>query len=321
MIPADAFQLDPDTLDSASQEAVGSRPADEFSALGFESTDQHAALGAVHLEEDCLPVGIVAEAVEATARSQAEAVRKDSAARAGEVLAEAEREVHELLSGGLPEAEFAARSADIVTRADRVVRQILAQGRTDAEVVEMRAGHQAAELRAHAAAMLSPNDFGDAEPMPGPHLTLVESDQPDDLAAQAPAGWADLAPATDTYETASDRHAEPEDEAPVEVLMSPQAIVEMSGGRSTADGYFATLRALPLPPTDGIVAYRVAGSLTLATMLAFEEAVSRLPGVGSASVTPEPGDLATLKLTTSDAALLAPLLVCLPGIQLEIEAA
>jgi hypothetical protein len=56
-------------------------------------------------------------------------------------------------------------------------------------------------------------------------------------------------------------------------------------------------------------------------MLAFEDAVSRLPGVNSASVTPEPGDLATLKLTTSDPTLIPPLLVCLPGIQLQIETA
>jgi hypothetical protein len=78
---------------------------------------------------------------------------------------------------------------------------------------------------------------------------------------------------------------------------------------------------VPLPTVDGNVAYQVMGSLTLATMLAFEEAVSRLPGVRSARVTPEPGDLAILTLTTTDAALIPPLLTCLPGVQLQIEAA
>jgi hypothetical protein len=67
--------------------------------------------------------------------------------------------------------------------------------------------------------------------------------------------------------------------------------------------------------------YRVTGSLTLATLLAFEQAVAKLPGVKSASVTPEPGDVAILKLVATDSALIVPLLVRLPGVRMEIVAA
>ena len=56
-------------------------------------------------------------------------------------------------------------------------------------------------------------------------------------------------------------------------------------------------------------------------MLAFEQAVSRLPGVTSVSVVPQPNDVATLSLTSSDPTLVAQLLESLPGIQLEIESA
>lgn len=345
MIPAD--EADPFTLEPLGDEAASADHDDELSSLlGREPAEHLAESANVRLEDDCLPVGAVAEAVEATARTRAEAVRKQSSELAHEVLARAEQEVRELLTHGLPDAEFAAQSAEIVARADREVRQILARGRNDAEVVEMRAAHQAAELRANAAAFASaPHDSLEAdgaaafasaphdslkadetqpEPQPEPtpidakldvrrepgaELTLVE--------AQASASDEAFAQPTAPWSAA--------DEQPLEVLLPPHAIVdaiaEMSGGRSSFEPCFATLQAVPLTTDNGMVAYRVKGSLTFATMLAFEDAVSRLPGVNSASVTPEPGDLATLKLTTSDPTLIPSLLVCLPGIQLQIETA
>jgi hypothetical protein len=103
--------------------------------------------------------------------------------------------------------------------------------------------------------------------------------------------------------------------------VAPQAVIEMASGRSSSEQSFATLRATPLPTENGVVQYRVFGSLTFATMCVFEEAVGRLPGVNAASVTPEPDDQAILKVTCSDPTLIAPLLTRLPGIQVQIEAA
>jgi hypothetical protein len=95
----------------------------------------------------------------------------------------------------------------------------------------------------------------------------------------------------------------------------------MAAGGSSDEPCFASLRATPLPAAAGELRFRVTGTLTFATMLAFEQAVSRLPGVTSASMRPEPYDVAVLALTASDASLIPPLLVCLPGVQLQIEAA
>jgi hypothetical protein len=308
--------------------AEGSCHDDEFSSLlGNTAGNSLTDVGAVRLEEDCLPVGVVAEAVEATARARAEALRKRSAELAREVLARAEQDVRELLAQGLAQDEFAAQSAEIVARADREVRQILAQGRTDAAVVEMRAGQQAAELRAHAVAMAgtSPDpldtDAADPDGLPDP---LLEGTDPDPWQEHVAQAMLVETPALVVDETPSELFLdEPrESEAPtVEVLVASQAVAGMTAGGSPSEPCFATLRAAPLPTENGVVRYRVTGALTFATMLAFEQAVSRLPGVSSASVTPEPDDVAVLKLTTSDASLIAPLLVCMPGIQLQIEAA
>jgi hypothetical protein len=282
------------TSKSVGDESVGACHDQEFASwLGVPSDDPLPDSGSVRLEEDCLPVTVVADAVEATARVRGEALRKQSAERARKVLAQAEQDVRALLAEGLPESEFAARSGEIVARADREVRQILAQGRTDAEVIEMRVGHQAAEMRAHAADHAA-------------DVMLLEAQAPDpDDTSDAP-----LSDDTDS-----------EDRSVVQILAEPHAIVEMAAGGSSDEPCFASLRATPLPAAAGELRFRVTGTLTFATMLAFEQAVSRLPGVTSASMRPEPYDVAVLALTASDASLIPPLLVCLPGVQLQIEAA
>jgi hypothetical protein len=294
MLPTPTHHTDAQTSEPAGHESVGSCHDEEVASwLGVGSDDSLSHAGAVRLEEDCLPVAVVADAVEATARVRGDALRKQSAERARDVLAEAERDVRALLAEGLPESEFAARSSEIVARADREVRQILARGRSDAEVIEMRVGHQAAEMRAHAA-----DHAADA--------MLLDDQVPE----------SDLTP----HEPRSDETEFAERPA-VEILAEPHAIVEMASGRSADEPCFASLRAAPLPSPTGELRFRVTGSLTFATMLAFEQAVSRLPGVSLASVTPEPSDVAILALTASDTSLIPPLLVWLPGIRLQVEAA
>lgn len=84
---------------------------------------------------------------------------------------------------------------------------------------------------------------------------------------------------------------------------------------------FATLRACALPSEDGELCYRVTGRLTLATMLAFQQTVSRLPTVTLARVVAEPDDVAVLRMKTSDPARVQPLLVSMPGVKLEVDPA
>jgi hypothetical protein len=86
---------------------------------------------------------------------------------------------------------------------------------------------------------------------------------------------------------------------------------------------FARLRARALPSDHGELYYRLSGRLTLATLLAFQQAVGRLPGVTAARVSAEPDDVADLRLRTSDPSAFQDLLVSIPGVelQLEIEAA
>jgi hypothetical protein len=84
---------------------------------------------------------------------------------------------------------------------------------------------------------------------------------------------------------------------------------------------FANLRAHALPSDQGELRYRVSGQLTLATMLAFQQAVSRLPGVSSARVAAEPDDVALLHMTTSDPTGVQELLVAMPGVKLELDLA
>jgi hypothetical protein len=86
---------------------------------------------------------------------------------------------------------------------------------------------------------------------------------------------------------------------------------------------FATLRAQALPAEQGELRYRVRGRLTLATLLAFQQAVSRLPGVTSARVSAELDDVADLRLKTTDPTLVRQLLLSMAGVdlQLEVEAA
>jgi hypothetical protein len=84
---------------------------------------------------------------------------------------------------------------------------------------------------------------------------------------------------------------------------------------------FASLRAHALPSEEGELCYRLSGRLTLATMLAFQQAVSRLPGVTSARVVAEPDDMAVLRMKTSDLAQVQPLLVSMPGVKLEVDPA
>jgi hypothetical protein len=84
---------------------------------------------------------------------------------------------------------------------------------------------------------------------------------------------------------------------------------------------FASLRAHALPSDQGELRYLVSGRLTLATMLAFQQAVSRLPGVSSARVAAEPGDVAVLQMKTNNPAGVQELLVAMPGVKLEVDPA
>jgi hypothetical protein len=82
---------------------------------------------------------------------------------------------------------------------------------------------------------------------------------------------------------------------------------------------FATLRAQALPAEQGELRYWVRGRLTLATLLAFQQAVSRLPGVTSARVSAEPDDVADLRLKTTDPSLVQQQLLSMPGVDLQVE--
>jgi hypothetical protein len=82
---------------------------------------------------------------------------------------------------------------------------------------------------------------------------------------------------------------------------------------------FARLRARALPSDDGELCYRLSGRLTLATLLAFQQVVSRLPGVTAARVSAEPDEVADLRLRTSDPTAFEQLLVSIPGVELQLE--
>jgi hypothetical protein len=82
---------------------------------------------------------------------------------------------------------------------------------------------------------------------------------------------------------------------------------------------FARLRAQAMPAEPGELRYRICGRLTLAMLLAFQQAVGRLPGVTSASVSAEPDDVADLRLKTSDPSLFEQLLLSMPGVELQLE--
>ena len=100
----------------------------------------------------------------------------------------------------------------------------------------------------------------------------------------------------------------------------PQSVEEGSVTMATGQP-FATLRAVALPSEAGTLRYRVSGQLTLATMFAFQYAVSRLPGVASARVDPEPQDLAVLSMLTNDSILVHRQLERMPGVRLQMDPA
>lgn len=205
--------------------------AEELSSYLNPGDAEVEPLGA---EADCFPLDGVIDAAGESAPTRSEAIRSRSANLAREVLARAEREVHDLEAQDLHAADWALRSGDIVARAQREVSEILARGRAEAEFFDLR---------------------GDEEAAP-------------------------VAP------------------------------------------YFARLRALALPSEERGLRYQVSGQLTLASLLAFQQAVSRLPGVDSARVDPHPDDLVVLSMTTNDdASLVQRLLVSMPGIHLQMEAA
>jgi hypothetical protein len=100
-----------------------------------------------------------------------------------------------------------------------------------------------------------------------------------------------------------------------------QAILEEGPGTPATNQSFASLRAVVLPSEAGSLRYRVSGQLTLATMLAFQYAVSRLPGVDSARVDPEPNDVAVLSMMTNDSTLVHRLLQGMSGVHLQMDSA
>ncbi|HLZ31828.1 MAG TPA: hypothetical protein VKV73_31280 [Chloroflexota bacterium] len=185
-----------------------------------------------------------------------------------------------------PSGTLHTRSADlardVLARAEREVRDLLAQdplapdwANRSAEIVA-RAKRQVSQVLAEGR-----NDAEVCEPHAeagAPTDNHIDSDE------------SDRAGAASTL-----IHPDPGDR-------QPQSVENEPAGLAT-DQSFATLRAVVLPAEPGALRYRVSGQLTLATMLAFQYAVSRLPGVDSARVDPEPKDIAVLSMMTTDSAL------------------
>ncbi len=73
-------------------------------------------------------------------------------------------------------------------------------------------------------------------------------------------------------------------------------------GSGGIPGLEPSLQLETLPPSGDLQRYRVAGTLTLAAMLALEEAIADLPGVSYSMVSPAPdGASATLLVRSEDA--------------------
>ena len=309
------------TPHEASSATTSSRIDEELSSLlGRANAEPEYDVVAVSLEADCFPLDGVVDAVNATARARSQALRTRSAGLARGVLARAEQEVRDVVAQQLPAADETERSRDIVARAQREVSEILAQGRNDAEVVELRAGLRAADLRAQADSLTEirgdvdasdrvvalaithpdPDFWRQAEPVTPPGANWV---RPKGLPVDLPR----VQPERLQARVAGD------------VFISAHAILEEGPNTAAPDQYFATLRASAMPSEDGELRYQVSGRLTLATMLAFQQAVSRLPGVNAARVEPMSNDVAVLNITTNDSTLVRGLLGSMAGVHLQID--
>jgi hypothetical protein len=311
-------------MEKTTQGATASSYGDEelSSLLGRgNATFEH--LDPLSLEADCFPLDGVIDAAHASARARSGALRSRSADLAREVLARAELEVRDVMAKDPLAADWADRSGEIVARAQRQVAEILAQGRNNAEVLELRAGQRAADLRAEGDSLADAHiDSDDSDraassalvrPEPGRWQQQSEPATLPDADYQGPERLPIGLPRAD-----SDR---PLARAADNVLVSAHAIVEAGSSTAPTDQCFATLRALPLPSEKGGLRYRLSGRLTLATMLALQQAVSRLPGVNSANLDPEPDDVAVLSMTTNDSTLVQRLLGSMPAFHLQVDSA